>query len=71
MQLSGDEQRMLDGIERTTLGNGDPDFASKLSFDYVRGRRRLGELFTGVAFVIGLGVNEQEQASPEIDAHSR
>ena len=26
---------MLDGIERT-LGNGGPDFASKMGFDYVR-----------------------------------
>ena len=50
---------MLDGIERT-LGNGDADFASKMGFDDVRGRRRLGELFTGVAFVLGLGVNLQE-----------
>ena len=70
MSLSGDDQRTLAGIERT-LSAADPRFARKVSFDHVRRRGRLVEKFAGVAFVVGLGVNEQEQASPEIDAHSR
>ena len=37
-----------------------PGFCQQDGFDDVRGRRRLGELFTGVAFVLGLGVNLQE-----------
>ena len=53
--LSGSEQRMLDGIERT-LRDGDPEFAANISFDHLRRRRRLREMAAGITFVLGLSL---------------
>jgi hypothetical protein len=55
MPLSGDEQRALDGIERT-LRAGDPGFAADVTFDGLRRRRRLREVGAGITFVVGLAV---------------
>ena len=53
--LSGSEQRMLDGIERT-LRDGDPEFAANISFDHLRRRIRLREMAAGITFVLGLSL---------------